>query len=148
FHTRRSSEDMAAAMALADRALELNPGSARLWNVSGWIRNAMSQPEVAIAHLQKAIQLDPLSPHRHQMLEATALANMQLGRFPEAISQLREAADLSPMPEPHFFMAVCYANLDRVPEARNARDMFEALTGSSADTLQWVQSNPEFMKAL
>jgi adenylate cyclase len=147
FHTRQSAEDLGAAVSLIDRALELNPGSARIWGCSGWIRNVTDHPEVAVEHFQRALKLDPLSP-RHQIVEGLGIANMRLTKFPEAISQLREAAELSQMPELHLFLAICYSNLQQMPEACSALAKFEALIGAPADTLEWVKSNPFFTKAL
>jgi adenylate cyclase len=147
-HIRQSAEDLGAAVTLIDRALELNPGSARAWSSSGWIRNAVGEPEVAMGHLQKALQLDPLSPGRHQILEGIAISNMVLGKYPEAISLLREATELSQMPELHLFLAVCYAFLGQLGEARSALNTFEGLLGRPADTLAWVRDNAHYMKAL
>lgn len=148
FHTHRSKEDMGAAVTLADRALELNPGAAYSWNVSGWIRNAVGQPEVAIDHLQKALQLDPLSSGRHNVLEGIAIAKILLKQYSDAIPLLREATELSPMPETHLFLAQCYAGLGQLAEARVALNTFEGLIGAPADTLEWVRNNPAAMKAM
>ena len=63
----------------------------------------MRQPKVAIDHLQKALQLDPLSPGRHNMLEGTAIAKVLLKQYSDAIPLLCEAAEISPMPETHLF---------------------------------------------
>src|SRR5215471_857420 len=43
-------EDIAAAIALADRALDMNPSSAVGWYYSGWLRLWAGQPDLAINH--------------------------------------------------------------------------------------------------
>jgi hypothetical protein len=43
-------EDIGAMMALADRAVALNPNSARSWAVSGYLRLWAGQLEIAMEH--------------------------------------------------------------------------------------------------
>jgi TolB-like protein len=52
-------EDIDVALALIDRALELNPSSAIAWHWSGWLRLSAGEPDLAIEHFQKALRLDP-----------------------------------------------------------------------------------------
>ena len=44
------SEDIDATIALIDRALALNPSSARGWHTSGAVRVYAGKPDVAIGH--------------------------------------------------------------------------------------------------
>ena len=57
-------EQVEAAIALIDRSLELNPGCAVAWMMSGWLRAAVGAAERAIADFQTAMRLDPCSTDR------------------------------------------------------------------------------------
>jgi adenylate cyclase len=52
-------EDIGAMMALADRALALNPNYARGWHISGNIRIYAGQQDIAIEHVEAALRLSP-----------------------------------------------------------------------------------------
>ncbi len=79
----RELEDGAAFI---DQALALNPNLARAWNLSGWVRVWLGQPEIAIEHLARAMRLSPLDPTFHVMQAATASAHFFAGRYDEASS--------------------------------------------------------------
>jgi tetratricopeptide (TPR) repeat protein len=70
---------------IVDQALLLNPNLARSWNLSGWVRLFLGQPEVAIEHLQRAMRLSPLDFAFHAMEAATAHAHLAAGRYEAAI---------------------------------------------------------------
>jgi TolB-like protein/class 3 adenylate cyclase/Tfp pilus assembly protein PilF len=70
--------------ALIDRALILNPNHARSWNLSGWVRIWLNQPEIAIEHLARAMRLSPLDFAFHAMETATAVAHIRADRYDEA----------------------------------------------------------------
>ena len=55
-------EDIGAMMALVDRALALNPSSARGWLASGALRQWAGQPDLAIKHVETALRLSPREP--------------------------------------------------------------------------------------
>ena len=52
-------EDMGAALALMDRALVANPGSAYGWFWSGTLRMLAGQQDTAIEHMQTSLRLNP-----------------------------------------------------------------------------------------
>src|SRR5205085_9878226 len=52
-------EDIGTMMALVDRALALNPSCARGWSISGTLRNGAGKPDLAIEHIETALQLSP-----------------------------------------------------------------------------------------
>ncbi|SEC69255.1 adenylate cyclase [Rhizobiales bacterium GAS188] len=64
--------------ALIDRALQFNPNLARAWNLSGWVRIWLGEPEVAIEHLTRAMRLSPLDPAFHSMQTATSFLRRAL----------------------------------------------------------------------
>lgn len=70
--------------ALIDRALVFNPNLARSWNLSGWVRIWLDQPEIAIEHFARAMRLSPLDLAFHAMETGTASAHIRAGRYDEA----------------------------------------------------------------
>jgi adenylate cyclase len=70
-------EDIDVALALIDRALELNPSSAIAWHWSGWLRLSAGEPDLAIEHFQKALRLDP----RAQGVRPFYLTGLGIARF-------------------------------------------------------------------
>src|SRR5262249_47961000 len=51
--------DIGAMMALVDRALALNPNSARGWHDSAFLRRCAGQLDIAIEHGEAALRLSP-----------------------------------------------------------------------------------------
>ena len=86
--------------ALIDRALVLNSNLAWAWFFSGWVKNWLGEPEIAIEHLARALRLSPHYPHTFNMKNATAFAHFIAGRYAEALSwaeaALSERPDHSP----------------------------------------------------
>jgi tetratricopeptide (TPR) repeat protein len=52
-------EDLGAMMALADRALSINPNFARGWFISGYIRMWAGDLDLAVSHGETALRLSP-----------------------------------------------------------------------------------------
>jgi adenylate cyclase len=76
--------ELEEAAALMDRALALNPNLARSWNLSGWVRIWLGQPEIAIEHLAQAMRLSPLDLAFHAMEHTMAFAHLRADRCDEA----------------------------------------------------------------
>jgi adenylate cyclase len=72
--------------AFIDRALMLNPNLAAAWYFSGWVRAWLSEPDVSIEHLRRAMRLSPLDPLMALMWTAVAFAHFLAGRYDEASS--------------------------------------------------------------
>jgi adenylate cyclase len=70
--------------ALIERALTLNPNLAQSWNLGGWVRLWLNQPEVAIEHFAQAMRLSPLDFGFHAAETGTAFAHLRAGRYEEA----------------------------------------------------------------
>jgi adenylate cyclase len=111
-------EDIGAMMALADRALALNPNSARGWHVSGVLRMEAGEPDIAIAHVETSLRLSP----RARVGTALAIigeAHFLAGRFDEAAPSLLLAIQEDPsLTVPYRYLAACYAHMGRLAEAR------------------------------
>jgi TolB-like protein/Tfp pilus assembly protein PilF len=111
-------EDLDAMMALADRALTLNPNFARGWTVSSRIRAWAGELDAAIEHAETALRL---SPHGGvgSVIYQIGFALLLSRRFEEAIPKLLLASQNDPnSPVNYRALAACYAHLGRLDEAR------------------------------
>jgi adenylate cyclase len=121
-------EDIGAMMALADRALVLNPSFARGWHISGALRWYAGQPDVAIEHAEAALRLSP----RARTGMAYALigsAHFLARRFDEAVPKLLVAIEEDPTyPEIYRVLAACYAQMGRLDDARDVVRRLRAIT--------------------
>jgi TolB-like protein/class 3 adenylate cyclase/Tfp pilus assembly protein PilF len=84
FSLAANNGELENGASLLDRALALNPNLARSWNLSGWVRIMLGQPELAIEHLARAMRLSPLDLAFHAMETATASAHLRADRYDEA----------------------------------------------------------------
>ena len=111
-------EDIAAALVLIDRALELNPSFAVGWIRSGWLRSWAGQPSVAIHHFETSIRLSPRES-RASAYMGIGVAHFFLRQFEEARAMLLRSLQEKPSWVPtHRFLASCYAQMGRLDEAR------------------------------
>jgi len=67
-------QDAHAAVAIVDRAIALNPGSANVWFNSGFVRLLAGDLDLAVEHLENATRLDPTGPSRGARMLYTAVA--------------------------------------------------------------------------
>jgi adenylate cyclase len=121
-------EDVAAAIALIDRALELNPSFALGWQWSGWLRLWAGQPDVGIGHFETSLRLNPLQGRMDYYL-GTGMGHFFARRFEHAAAALLLSLQEAPTWVPtHRFLASCYAYLGRLDEARETVTRLRALT--------------------
>jgi TolB-like protein len=121
-------EDIAAMMALVDRALALNPSFARGWSISGTLRNWAGQPDIAIEHIEASLRLSP----RARIGTSRAVlggAHFLSRRFEEAVPKLLLAIQEDPsFPQSYRYLAACYAHMGRLEEAREVVARLRAIT--------------------
>jgi len=135
-------EDIDAMMALVDRALALNPSFARGWYSSGVLRRWAGQPEVAIEHVETALRLSP------RARVGTSLATLGSAyfisrRFDEAVRKLVLAIQEDPsFPDSYRYLAVCYAHMGRLDEARAILQQLKGISSVVAPRSTMFQ-NPE-----
>jgi tetratricopeptide (TPR) repeat protein len=111
-------EDIGAMIALVDRALALNPNSARGWHISGILRMYAGQPDIAIEHVEASLRLSPRT-RTGSSLVVIGAAHFVSRRFDEAVPKLLLAIQEDPSDaNPHRFLAACYAHMSRLDEAR------------------------------
>jgi len=111
-------EDIGAMIAFVDRALALNPSSARGWYLSSNLRFWAGQLDIAIEHAEASLRLSPrvrTGFPLHIIGEAHVLAR----RFDEALPTLLRVIQEDPShPAPYRFLATCYAHMGRLDDAR------------------------------
>ena len=111
-------EDIQTAIALNDRSLELNANCALGWYRSGILRNWAGQPETALRHFDKYLELNPRGRFL-DYLSAICISLFFCRRFEEATVKMREC--LEHWPDHTLvcrFLAASYAHLGRLAEAR------------------------------
>jgi adenylate cyclase len=117
----RLGGDPAAAMALVDRALALNPGSSSAWFSSGRLRVNMGDAEIGGQHIETSMRLDPLSSLRAAQLQGLGLARFAQKRFVEALALFQESAQLAPEYRyTELLLAACQGQLGHGQAARDA----------------------------
>lgn len=127
--------DAGAAVAIVDRAVALNPGSANVWFNSGAVRLMARDPDLAIEHLEIAKRLDPTGPSRAARMLYMAIARFYQRRFGDAVALLKERNQLSESPGCYAFLAASLGHLRETSAARDALARYRTLTPVSVDSL-------------
>jgi tetratricopeptide (TPR) repeat protein len=110
-------EDIAAVIALVDRALVLNPNYARGWHISGFLRRWLGQPDIAIEHVENSLRLSPRARVGTSFITIGA-AYLDSRRFDQAVPRLLLAIQEDPSsPQPYRLLAACYAHMGRLDDA-------------------------------
>jgi tetratricopeptide (TPR) repeat protein len=134
-------EDMGAMIALADRALALNPSFARGWHASGCIRLYAGQPDLAIEHVENSMRLSPRA-RVGWGLAVIGIAHFAAGRFEEAIPKLLLAIQEDPnFAASYRYLAAAYAHSGRLGEAREVVTQLRAIIPSIG--IDHMLRNPE-----
>jgi adenylate cyclase len=121
-------EDIGALIAVADRALALNPNYARGWHVSGVLRLQAGEPDIAIEHGEAALRLSPRARVGSTFF-MMGFAYFVSRRFDEAVPKLRLAIQENPtFAQPYRVLAACYAHMGRLDEAREIVTRLRAIT--------------------
>jgi adenylate cyclase len=121
-------EDIATALGLADRSLQVNPSFARGWVVSGHLRLWAGRYDQGIEYLERVFRLSPR--------ESTSAIYRLIGvghffaRRGEKAAELLDLAlqERSEWPPTLRFMASCLAHLGRLEEAREMVKRLRAIT--------------------
>jgi len=121
-------EDIGAMMALADRALALNPNFARGWLISGTLRLWAGQPDIAIEHAEASLRLSPRVRIGTSLLVIGA-AHFASRRFGEAVPKLLLAIQEDPgSPLAYRVLAACYAHMGRLQKGQEIVERLRAIT--------------------
>jgi adenylate cyclase len=123
-------DDPATVQGMVERAIELGPGRALPWFVSGWMRVAQGELDGGIERLQSALRLDPVSRHRPAVLCWLGIAAYAQERDADAVRLLTESHQLfSGYPLTLPLLAAAHGQLGDVEEARSAMAALRATNG-------------------
>ncbi len=125
--------DHKAAVALVDRAIALNPGSAYVWFISGAIRVRAGETDVAIEHLETAMRLDPVGPDWLRLTVFLAMARFQQACFSEAARLSKECVQQSDHPTGYACLAASYGHLGQGRAAQEALARYRTLASQPID---------------
>jgi tetratricopeptide (TPR) repeat protein len=115
-------------MALADRALALNPNYARGRHISGALRFWAGQPDIAIEHVEAALRVSPRA-RIGPSLAMIGVAHLLSRRFDMAVPKLLLAIQEDPSHPPSYRgLAACYAHMGRLDNAREIVTKMRAIT--------------------
>jgi len=121
-------EDIATAIALIDRSLELNPSFAVGWWRSGWLRLWAGQPDLAIEHFETGLRLSP-RVRMHDPFLGIGVGQFFSRRYDEARTMLLRSMQENPNWVPAYrFLASCYAQMGRLGEAQEIVERLRCLT--------------------
>jgi len=135
-------EDIDAALALIDRALALNPSSARAWYWSGYLRLYAGRPGLAIEHFNSSLRLSPRDPTRGRSLTGIGIAQFFDQRYDEAAAALLASLQEFPTYAPTYrFLASCYAHMGRLEEAREIVERLRAFTTGVLDSVTPIRNS-------
>jgi TolB-like protein/Tfp pilus assembly protein PilF len=115
------AEDYDAGLALARRAVQLNPNSLIALNFAGLCNHHAGDLDEAIALHTRALELSPGAPDNYWSLTGIAVAHMFAWRFEEAAKWAQRSLDTYNEWELTFVvLTASYGHLGRVDEAREA----------------------------
>ena len=115
------STDAEAGAALLDRALVLNPNMTGAWNVGGWAKIYLGEPDKAIDYFRRAIRLNPLDPLIPRMHTGVAAAQFLAGQYKEAAASAENALRQHPNDQILLRMAAAsHALAGQITDAQKA----------------------------
>jgi adenylate cyclase len=121
-------EDIATALSLADRSLQINPSYARGWYMGGQLRLWAGQYDLAIEYLERVIRLSPREKKSGLYL-CIGMGHFFARRGEKAAEMFDlSLQENSEWPPTLRFMASCLAHLGRLEEAREMVKRLRAIT--------------------
>jgi len=145
-HTIAGQFDVAAA--LVHRALALDPTSEWAWERSGWLKTFSGDPESGIAHLGRAMRLDPSSPSNVNRFVGVGCAHFDAGHYDQAAFWMRKAVRAQPSTVwVNRTLSVSYARLDERPAALDSLDALQRYSPdlTISQVLASLPFTPDFM---
>jgi adenylate cyclase len=90
------AHDHEVAIALLERALELNPSSAEVRHSAGWVYTFGYEGSKAAEHFRRAIRLSPLDREMGHSLMGLCFAQLIMGQYREALETSKRAMAAMP----------------------------------------------------
>jgi len=141
-HTRKKEYDK--AIASAERAVTLDPGSSWALYRYAIALNFANRPEQAIPLFEKAIRLNPLGPSAFYFDFGIALRDT--GKVDEAVATFKKSVERAPnWFWPHAHLAVTYSMLGMDTEAR--AEAAEVLRINPRFSIEWAAKNTAYDQA-
>ncbi len=110
-----------AALAQLNAAIESNPNFGDAYAEIGDIMTLLGRAEDAIKPIEKALRLDPRTPHRVMFQWFACRAHLYLAEWHQAIQWCEKSIASNPaLPWPYFGLAAAYGWLGRADEASAA----------------------------
>lgn len=116
---------MAQALAASDRARELDPNRRYVITWRAWLKILQGRPDEALALLQAARQV--FSGGDALEIRLACMANLNLGRYDEAIALCEQSAGLDTWYWDQAGLAAAYANKGELERARAAKVQLDKL---------------------
>lgn len=116
---------MAQALAASDRARELDPNRRYVITWRAWLKILQGRPDEALALLQAARQV--FSGGDALEIRLACMANLNLGRYDEAIALCEQSAGLDTWYWDQVGLAAAYANKGELERARAAKVQLDKL---------------------
>jgi adenylate cyclase len=107
------------AMAMADRAVALNPNLASVWLIRGWVLRLCGKPEESIKSFSRALQFSELDPARIGAYCGISCGCFMLGRYDEGRAWAAKALQKY---ENALYLVPLIANAFRAGREDEARD--------------------------
>jgi adenylate cyclase len=117
-----------AGLALADRAIALNAGSAAVWQNSGAVRLFSGDADLALQHFETSMRLDPIGRDRTMRLILMTTALFHQGRYVETAALAREAIQQADNPGPYALLAATCGLQGQTEAALEALNRYRALS--------------------
>jgi adenylate cyclase len=136
------------AESMLARALTLDPNSAWAWNRSGWLRNYQHDPEVAIQHFERSLQLSPYDPMAFNCDMGIGCAHFIAKRYDQAAQWQEKGFIAKPSATwVHRTLAPSYALAGDVDRARaSVRELVKNYPGITiSDILEAMAFSKEAM---
>ena len=113
---------------LADRAVQLNPSSARGWFCVAYLHTLAGDPVAALDCLERAERLSPRARVGAQSL-LSGMAYLLKQEYAKAVPWFLRASQENPKHPPTYrHLAACYAHMGRLDEARAVVEQLRAMT--------------------
>lgn len=111
----------------AQRALDLNPNSATIGWMAGWIIQLAGEPDAALPIFERALRLSPADPQVNFLLCGMGMSHLLSGRPSEAFDCASKSIALYPVDVAYYVLIPACGHLGRTEDARKAIATLQSL---------------------